>query len=1200
MKLRKATRILLWSVGALAAATVALYLLRWPLLEGTVRSRAALLVADHLQADLEIGRIGGSLLYGLHAEDVTLKPRPGASFRSAHVDSLSVEYGLLGSGEPSLRAEGARIVLSRQDGPAAPIHESIRDVVSLLRSLRFAGSVEARKVDVVLPDGRTLALDRGALDHATWSVSLRADGFGRIDGTATLSPDGALSFRGKAVEGPLRSATLDLGPGADQSPLKISAELEGRKLDWAGTAFFTQNRLARVDGDLRVKEGRARTNVDFLTGRVEADVDALLAVDEELKGDVAVKGRAEGPLAGPKENWTVRGASLTVKGARLRQFAIDEAEVALGTGTLSKIDFKGRARSGKDVVSADGVFRWTGKPEVEATVDVTAAAAAPYLTLLAKPPPLKCADLHAAGTLIIREGAASYDGLITTGAGTFERQTWTGASFQGLIREDRLEAREFTVSGSPFAATVTGSGKLEGETLALRLAAGKDEVEIGGRLAKDGDFEGRIRLEGPCAWLKGFDVALPESLSPVRAAGKMWREKGDTRVLLDLTAGKETSASPAVTIRADGNTWLIAVAPGTVEVPGRRVDYDAFVLSFAAGKASVESLTLKCSEPQASARISGSADWDAKETRVSFRMLDTVITGTPIDPLFARVRIDVATGEVFPDLRWGREEGDHLRVTGRWGRELDLRATLEAKDLKRPLIRRFLAAVELEGAVALEAHVTGTPAEPVATGTLRLSKVTTFGLPPLSLVIPLKSEQGMLRIWSVAAGTPYGALTIEGSVPLPGSKAPVDLTLRIQTADLSPLLDRMTRQARVWIPAGRLNATVSLQGPMSKTELTGRLEFTAASFKPPAPLPGASDLRILAHLDEGGVVIETADGLLEEGPFWASGRWDVFRPGRALSLWITGWDVLVVDDPLVRIRVKPDAMLTWSEGRSVRLAGRVEIPLAIWHREFSAATPGNRSAARPLAAPRLRLIPGDSGGFIIPGIEGLEGLELDLQVATTGEFRIENSVAGVILIAEGLITGTGAEPTLSAVIRSRARRGEIKIAPGTYIRIESAEAVLPEEVGRPPMIRFNGRVGAGEAAIQIVLDGPLESPGLVLKSEPPQSQKDLLARLAFGLGTGAVSGETGVATLAIYLYEQVQNDWPSADRKEGFFDKFRPSVIPGDSSQTRRAPWELPPAGTLRSTSLRTEYVYNRFFSIVAETNREGDVGGDLKLRIRF
>ncbi|RPH36383.1 MAG: hypothetical protein EHM91_16110, partial [Planctomycetota bacterium] len=102
MKLRKGVRILLWAAGSLAVAVGLLYLLRWPLLGGTVRSKVAALVAKELQADLEIGSLGGSLLYGIEARRVTLHPRKGALFRSATVEHLSVKYGFLGSGEPSI------------------------------------------------------------------------------------------------------------------------------------------------------------------------------------------------------------------------------------------------------------------------------------------------------------------------------------------------------------------------------------------------------------------------------------------------------------------------------------------------------------------------------------------------------------------------------------------------------------------------------------------------------------------------------------------------------------------------------------------------------------------------------------------------------------------------------------------------------------------------------------------------------------------------------------------------------------------------------------------------------------------------------------------------------------------------------------------------------------------------------------------
>lgn len=1201
MKLRKGVRILLWTVGGLTVTVAALYLLRWPLFGGVVRSKVADLVAKELRSEVDFGRLGGSLLYGVRAKNATLRPRPGAPFRSATIEDIRVDYGFFGSGEPSITVEGARFVLAAKEGPAVPLHQTIRDVVSILRSLRFPGVVTARKVDLVLPDGRSVQLDQGMLAHGTWSVALRTQGFGTIEGQATLMPDGALTFSGKATEGPVRSATIVLGPGSDVCSLQISTELEGQPLNWAGNAYFDKGQLARVEGELSVKEGRAVTRADLLTGRVEADVNAVIAVDKEFKGDLEVTGRAEGPIVGAKEEWTVRSARVRTKNARYKEYKIDEADIALGAGSLSKIAFKGRATSGADRVEADGIFRWTDKPDVDATVDASIADVAPYLPLLQQPaPPLRCTNLRAAGKLVIRDGAFSYDGEAATGPGAYETLAWKEAVFEGALREDQVQARRIVIKGSDFAESLAVSGSYNAGAVAVKFSADKDSGEMSGRLdPRTRDFEGNLKVEGPMGWLqKRFGLPLPDGITPIRAEGKVKRVKADAIVSLDVVGRGGFRMALSSTIRNEGDDWIVAVAPGTVTLPERAVSYETFIFSIGRGKVELQNVKWTCTHPELAARISGSAEWNDKLTNLIFRMFDTQVGGKPIDPLRAHVTIDRDSKDIMPDLKWGSEDGDHLHVNGKWGKELDLTVVLRAGDLKRPLVKNFVP-LELDGAVALDARVTGTPEAPGVTGKLRLQKVSTAGLPPLTLEIPVTSSEGALRITSVTEKTPYGKVTIEGAVPLPGSDAPLALRLEISTDNLSPLLDRLTPEARRWIPRGGLTAEVSLSGPPLKPEFRGHAQFNALNWTPPPPLGEAVDLRVLAHLDADGIRFETADGLLGQGPFWASGRWDLFRPKTPLSLWITAQDALAVQDPLARLRVKPDVVLSWEKGRAVRLSGRVEIPLAIWHREFGAATPGARPA-REITPPRLRLVPGETGGFLIPGIPGLEELEVDLSFTTTGEFRIENGVIGVLVNAEGQITGTAAEPALSGTARSHPNRGEVKLAPGNFLRIESLEIKFPDEVGRVPTVRFQGRVGAGEGAIQVLVDGPLENPSLVLRSDPPLPQKDLLAKLAFGHVQGAVSGEAGVYALAIYVYEQAQDAWPSADRREGFLDRFRPSVVASDASLQRRVPWELPPAGTLRSTSLRTEYVYNSFFSIVAETNREGDVGGDLRLRIRF
>jgi len=1201
MTLRKASRILLWSATVLTVAVGVLYLLRWPLLEGTIRARIGALVADELGAGAEIKSLEGSLLRSITATDVQLRPSGAAVFRSARAERVRVEYGFLGSGEPAISVEGVHVVLAAKEGPAPPLHETIRDVVSVLRTLRFPGSVQARKVEVVLPDGRVLVLHDGTLQHGSWKLSIETQGFGSIEGAATLSPDGAFRFEGSATDGPLRAARLELGAGTDSCPLTLSTELQGHPLIWKGTASFEKDRLTRAEGELSVKEGRAKTVADFRTGRVEADVDAVLAVDQEIRGDLAVTGRGEGPLAGPVEEWTLREGAVKIRGGRFRDRPIDEVDIVLGRGTLAEISFKGKARSGADTVDAEGLFRWKGKADVDGSIRASIADVAPWLALIPEPPKLKALQVRVDGKVGLHDGAFSFDGSAASGPGSFETSlSWETVAASGSFSSGHLEVREGRITGIPSAPMVAVTGKLDGETALVRLKAGDDEVDVGGRLEKNGDFEGRIRIDGPLDWLGLREFLKPLTPPVFKIAGKVRREKDDIRVLLDVDSKDVVQLSPSATIRRNGEEWWVALAPGTATIPKGRIDYSEVLLKIAPGRISASNLKIACTEPEFSVRLSGSVASDAKETRVIFVAADTLYRKTPIETLVARVTIDKASGDVVPLLRWGKEGDDHILVTGVVGKEkLDLQVQAMTRDLNRPLLRLFLPEMALEGAISVEAHVTGTTSKPQVTGTLGLARLSVAGLPPLSLVIPVHSDGDVIRFWASEPGTPYGKVEVDGTLPLTGGDAPFDLTLKIGTRDFTPLLDQVKPETKPWIPQGDLQVLVTLHGAPGQIRLGGHLEFFAASFRPPQPLPETKDLRVSARLDNEGVEVEIADGLLGGAPFWASGRWDLFLPGRPLELWVTGRETLVVDDPLARIRVSPDATLTWKDGGSLKLTGRLEVPLVIYHREFSAATAGARSASQQIATPKLRLSPGESGGFLIPGIEGLEAIELGLNVRSTGELRVENSVVGILLAVDGFLGGTAAAPALSGTIRSRPRRGEVKLAPGNFMRIESAEAILPKEAGQVATVRFHGRVGTGEGAIQILVNGPIDGPSLVLQSDPPLPQKDLLARLAFGIGPGQVSGETGAATLALLIYDQAQDNWPDADRKETFLSRIRPQVIAGESND-RRVPWELPPSGNLRSTSLRTEYVYNSFFSIIGETSREGDVGGDLKLRFRF
>jgi hypothetical protein len=373
---------------------------------------------------------------------------------------------------------------------------------------------------------------------------------------------------------------------------------------------------------------------------------------------------------------------------------------------------------------------------------------------------------------------------------------------------------------------------------------------------------------------------------------------------------------------------------------------------------------------------------------------------------------------------------------------------------------------------------------------------------------------------------------------------------------------------------------------------------TAEEIAPPAPLGAVRNLRLEGRWAGGSIDLVRGEGVMGQGPFQLHGSWRLGSEGRPLALSLRGQELLVVDDELTRVRANPSVTLTSKDGAGWRLEGEVVLPLFLCFREFPQGRLVRPPDSRKIDAPGLHLDAAPEGGFLIlPGRPGLEDVALDLRLAAPGEVRVENSAVGVLLRADGRIRGTAAAPAFSGKVW--ARRGEIKLATGLFVRIHSASALLPDEPGREPTVHFEGSAGRGDGAISIIADGRLADPDLALSSTPPRSEREILSYLAFGRWPGPASGESAVGTLASRVFGDTLSARPRADRDEGLLERLQPTIVP-DADEATRKPGERPPAGTGRGFLVRTEYSLNRYLSIVVETDREGDVGGDLKIRLRF
>ncbi len=1201
--LRRAGRVARIVVPALALLAGALYLLRWPLLGGLVRKELAAVAAAELEADLERVRLEGSLLWGIEASDLVLRPRPSSPLREASLRRVEVRYGFLGKPPLLVRAEGLRIAFRDRGGPAARPHEIARDALDVLDSLRFEGRAEARDARIALADGTEIEVAEASLEGALWTLRFRQDLFGDVEARAETTPAGAVAVLARATAGPLRAVSLSIAPGRDGRGLAFTVEAEDRALRGAGRLTYEGETLRSAAGEVSLAEGRARATLDFDSGRstIEAGLGVPLPKPFEGRGSLAF--RADGPVDGPLEAWTIREGAARAEGARLRSLRFDEAEAVASEGGLRGLPVRLRVRRGGDSAEGEGSVRWKDALSGEGRVTGSAAILEPYLALVEPPPPVRASVVRVQGAVTFDADRFTFDGALEAGPGSAGDHGWAGLRAEGSVAlPGTVEVRDARVLGSPFAPELSLRGRLDEDAFSAGFVAGEDEGSVEGRLEEKGLPSGRFRFDGPLAWLGAFGAA-PAGGAPFTVQGALSRE-GD-RELLDgeVETGIGVGGRVRLELRREEGAATLEVSPGFVRLPDDRlVEHDAFRVRIAGEEVAVEGLRARLSDPAVSVAGALSVVRAEAGTRATLSMPEAEAFDAPVGPLRATASRDAATGTWTLSAALGPEGGDHVRVEGTVGERLDLGIGAGIPDLRSPAIRRWLPQAELAGRIRFEARLTGTREEPRVAGRLDLDGVSAFGLPPLTLPVTFEPAGRRVRVRGEADPSPYGRIAIDGELPLPdaGPEGRLDLRLGVDARDLSFLAERIPETARPWLPPASARVRATLGGTVGEPAWTADLEAESPPFAPPAPLGRVEGLRVAASLDASGLALDSIRGTLGLGEFRASGRWDLFEPGRPLAVRLTGREMLVVGTDLVRLRASPDAEITWAEGAGLRAAGRLDVPLLLFHREFERPSSAGRESAREVAPPRLVLPPAEGGGFFLPGIEGLGGLALDLEVSAAGELRIENSAVAALFRGEARVTGNADRPVVSGAVRLRRGRGEVKLGPGIFIRADRAEALLPAEPGKLATVDFEGHTGVGDDEIRIRISGPLSGPSLSLSSNPARPQRELLARLAFGQGPGAVSGAGAGGTAALRIFSELQDERPVAERQEGFFQRLKPAVVAGEAPGQRRVPWELPPAGTVRGTALRTEYVYNSFLSVVAETNRAGDVAGDLKLRLRF
>jgi len=579
---RRGLRVL----GALAVLAVlglvALYLARDALVHPWVAERARRYAAEHLDAELEVGRIRSDWLGQLTLEDVHWRS-PSPPLLALDASSVTVDGSPLGAllGRPAwlraVRARVERLELAPAGGggggapAAAPerlpaidlelatavLHLDDRRTLSAsavrLRAQPPPEGSPAAPLDLLAGELRWLdaSRDRAAplsargryaggrleLDGLEWGETLRVDQ-GRLDLSALQQDRVAWNLSGSSLGGSL-SSTGEL----DDRDLELGfeiADLDLQRLDpWLpGVLPADLNARGAAAGELSLDLGGERPGALHLR-RVELVREGVLLGAEELEVPLAsadwtaialqAKGRLHLASAGPRTPFVgARGAQLD---HRLDLTATLDTGRATLQGTIGSSGGSLRVQRGEVALG-----REPGRLLEDATLDVLLDA--------------EFADLAPLASVFGVEGGGSLAGVVDL-HGSLLAPTGRLRAHASAVRVQGLELPEVDVE-------LRGDrGRVDVERCEVAGAYWRGSL-VGGWIASTRSVDdARVSLEldagerAGCTW-SGAEVLAELSGTPEALAGT-WRLSGH-----GLAAGPLANAELAAEGRLAGPEWTVA------------------------------------------------------------------------------------------------------------------------------------------------------------------------------------------------------------------------------------------------------------------------------------------------------------------------------------------------------------------------------------------------------------------------------------------------------------------------------------------------------------------------------------------------------------------------------------------------------------------------------------------------------------------
>ncbi len=425
----------------------------------------------------------------------------------------------------------------------------------------------------------------------------------------------------------------------------------------------------------------------------------------------------------------------------------------------------------------------------------------------------------------------------------------------------------------------------------------------------------------------------------------------------------------------------------------------------------------------------------------------------------------------------------------------------------------------------VELVVSGTYAEPAVDMMLEARELRSPeqpDLPPAELKVKLTGRDGHLALDGSVTAKDFPPAAMTASMPFrpaewaetPGLIVGEKISARadLPRIDLSRFTSLVPGIRKL---AGFVTGNVEVAGELGKPEIKGKIDLTGGAFEMKrTDVPPVSGLGLSVDLALDRITLRNLKASVAGGTLEGGGALEIVegKPA-ALDFRIKGNQVPLKRDKSLIVRANADLRLagTWEQAA---LTGTVGVVNSLFFQDIELlpiGSPFTGPSAAALPKIDVRAKKEDS----MP--EPFRNWAINVRVRTENPFLIRGNLATGEVVADLRVGGTFGSPAPDGELRLKDVKAEL---PFSSLNVSSGTVRFTPATGMDPILEIRGNAEPRPYRVNVFVYGRASDPQMVLTSNPPLPENEIMTLLATGTTTSGLEDPQAASSRALQLFAE--------------------------------------------------------------------------------